>query len=112
LTTYDEISTLKRGCSRIIIDSIVRLLEETLGNVGSEMVLYYLQNKHQVRLEDALLKPELFEETLKVLLGSCAELILREAVKLSSSKMKYDLGTEEGVSFTTYIKKVIAHQEE
>jgi len=101
----------RKGCSKIIIDSLARVLEETLGKVGMEMVLNYLQNKHQIKLEDALEKPQLFEETLRKLFGSYGELILREAVKLSSSEMRYSLDETETSSFTNYIRKVIAHQE-
>ncbi len=66
-----EYQCSKKEYSKIIIDSVIEVLEETLGKMGMEIVLYHLQAKYRIKLENIVEKPQIFDEALKKLFGSC-----------------------------------------
>lgn len=97
----------KKGSLNDLLPSAVdETLRQVFNEAGAKVIYGYLENKHHLKWEEIIEKPEVFSAGLERLLGSAAPVIERLILNNLCSKRGLKFEEKEGGEFSEYVKEL------
>ena len=86
------------------------VIDETLKNVfkedGTKVIYDFLEKQSQLKMEDAINKPDIFSDSLDKLMLSAASIIKQNILKNFYSKLGLEFEEKQGYKFSDYITEL------
>jgi hypothetical protein len=88
--------------ANVVDDTLKQVFKED----GTKVIYDFLENQAQLKLEDAVDKPEIFSDSLKKLMLSAATIIEQHILKNLYSKLGLKFEEKADFQFADYVKEL------